>query len=70
MMNLIIGGKIKFSYGDIMFDNKIDKFCVVLYETHQYVTLWYFEDTNSQGTTKKRMKYDKQLELMKRMISY
>ena len=53
-----------------MFDNKIDKFCVVLYETHQYVTLWYFEDTNSQGTTKKRMKYDKQLELMKRMISY
>ena len=63
-------GEFKFSYGDIMFDNKVDEFCVVLYETHQFVTLWYFEENNPPGTIKKRMKYDRQLEMRKRMLSY
>ena len=63
-------GEFKFNYGDIMYDNKVDEFCVVIYETHQYITLWYFEDSNPKGTIKKRMKYDKMLEMMKKMISY
>ena len=63
-------GEHKFSYGDIMFDKKSNEYCTVIYETCQYVTFWYFEEKNCPGTTRRRMKYDSNLLMVKRMILY
>ena len=59
-----------FSYGDLIYDNKCEKDGIVVNETNNYITVWYFRDKipfeSNRYNIRNCNKHDTKLIVMKR----
>ena len=61
-------GLFRFTYGDVLFDQKYDKRCIVLNEHEVFLIVWYYVDGSTNDTFRRRNKNDTRLMMVKRSL--